>query len=1491
MNRRFFLQIILFLLMLSPAFQARAQQLSKFSGDSTRFIGELNLLFSNLSEGESKIVSQEMVVFVQNWNAEKFDPSKKKVIYSLANQMLKKKLRPFPDIYQYIRALDAFLATGRPDPLFYGWSEMLTRLADSKNSRNMVTFIGETCRLFEANLLYESGSTAWKATQRDFTFTFDTVPVILVPQTDLICYSGRDSMILYQTRGRYYPLSSKWIGTGGKVDWKRTGIGEGQVFAMLSDYEIQMRYSKYTADSAMLHNRKYFPSPLQGRLTDKVQADVDEESASYPRFISYEDYLGITNIFRDIDYFGGFSMEGARVLGFGTEDRDAVLTFRKDGKDFVTARSRSFVIRPDRINSGSASVSIYHEDDSIYHTGLQMKYIDELKELSMNKDERTTVLSPWFDSWHDIEIYCEALYWSLPSKVISFEVMRGPGSEGNATFESDQYYSLERYERLRGIDEFNPLNVIKNFTDRRKNREFTLDEFVRFVEKPTDQVEGLLLSLSARGFLIYDTDSKTAVVKDKLVHYVNSKNDKADYDIIVISSSVSDKSNALLNLENFDLKILGVERILLSDSQQVFVYPRAGEIVMQKGRSFSFTGKVEAGLFDFYAKNCSFEYGAFKLNMPFIDTMEFYTRGRKKDPKTGMYPLVKVNSQLNNLNGELLIDAPDNKSGRHVLPEYPVFLNKDTALIHWDRPYVFNGVYDKERFFFTVMPFRLQSMDRMIPDSLKFAGQLTSAGIFPDIAEPVRIRPDYSLGFETMTPASGYPVYGGKGTFFSKVDLSNQGLKGSGTLNYLNSVSGSDEFLFFPDSMKTVAKKFSAEEQLAAVEYPAIEGDSVVEYWLPYKDSMAVKTIRKDLVMYKGQSTYSGVLSVTPGGVKGTGTIRILDAEMDSKGFNFKQHSFDALIANFRIKSYDLASLTISTKNYRTHFDFEQRSGEFKSNLGISKIEFPFNQYICSMDRFDWMIDNEEITLMNEESMARTQEEQSLSDLIARGYVGSEFISVRPDQDSLRFFALKARYNLKSNVINADDVRIIKVADAAIFPDSGKVRILKDARMETLRNAVIIANTKTQYHHFYNAEVAVTSRHNYDAKAHYDYVDVTGQPSQIWFSHIGVDSSEATYAKGLIKDSVQFRIEPNIGFEGDVRLAAADRFLTFDGGYRPIAECYPLMPQYVRFSSQVNPSKVKLPVESNPKNMIRERLTAGFLMSNTQSRLYPLFFEKRTSFSDTLMMQASGFMEYDRNAGEFRITPADSVPGSTLTLNTENCVLSGTGPVNMGMSPGKMKMESWGTLNHYILPDSTSARVAIALTFPFSDEALEKFRQQISSTNLPGLLLLKTPYGLALNQLINPRELKNLRTELEQFGKYRKFPEELQRTIFLADVAMSWDTVTRSWLSYGPIGIGGLGAQLTPVYVEGIVEFAKKRNGDDFTIYLKLSEKDWYFFNYRNNIFQTISSNLDYNDRIVQAQQNAAEQKRVDREAKGFRYTISTERKKRDFLRKFESTE
>jgi len=1477
--------------------QSQNQRTTSFSGDSTKFIGELNGLLFGLSDNDKKLVQPVMTDFVRNWNQESFDPATKKLIYTLCNEMLKKKLRVFPDFFNYIQSLNVFIDTHQPVGLFTNWSAILKKLISEKSSRNFSSFLDITTTLFGEGMIYKSQSTQWKITPAIFSMKLDSVPVIEFAKANLICHVNKDSMVIFGTLGTYFPLSLRWVGHEGRVDWQRVGIGPDKVFAELDHYQMQVRYSKLTADSVRLYNKKYFSSPLMGRLTDKVLVDVDTERASYPRFYSYDKEISIKNLFNNMDYLGGFAMEGSRVLGSGEHKRDARIVVKKGDEEFMLIKAPVFIIHPDRINAASASISIYHEADSIYHPGLEMKYLDGGRELTFTKDEQMKSITPWFDSWHKIEIYCEQLKWVINQPKLNFEMMKGPNRESRAIFESTNYYSRDRYDRLQGIDEINILNIIRNFSDKIKSRQISLEDLTRYMAKPREQVEVHLLNLANRGFLVYDYEDKVAMVKDKLFNYVKARDGKTDYDGIYFNSNVSNASNAILDLNNFDLKIQGVKNVFISDSQHVAIYPKGEELLVKKDMDVLFHGKIEAGLFDFYGKDCSFEYNKFKLNLPNVDSMVFYVLSKTWDPKSGRFPLVKVKTAIRHLSGDLEIDRPDNKAGLKALKEYPIFHNKDTAQVYYDKRYIQRGVYSRDKFYFDVDPFTIRSMDVVHTDSLNFGGALTSAGIFPKIIQPLKVRPDYSLGFEKNTEPGGLPVYGGKGTFITKIDLSEQGLRGDGTLLYLNSTSNSGSFLFLPDSLRAIVKKFQMTEQLADVEYPSVQADTVNQFWMPYRDSMVVGTIKKDMHMYNDQSTFGGTLALTPALLSGNGTVKIKDAEMDSKGFRFKRRTFDALIANFRIKSYDLNDLTISTRNYQTHFDFDKRRGEFRSNVGISKVEFPLNKYVCSMDRFDWLIDYEEITLSNERSSKSIPDSLNLEQLINTGYTGSEFISVHPLQDSLKFFAARARYNLRTNVINAEDVRIIKVADAAVFPDSGKVSILRDAQIPTLKHAIIIANTKSKYHQFYQSEVSLASRKVYTGKGMLDYIDRDGKREKIEFQSIRVDSSGQTVANGLVSDSSFFNLSPEFQFRGEVTVNAGRKELNFKGGFRPVSEClHTIKTEWIKFNTNINPQKIMIPIDSPPVNMISEKMSLALQFSTSEADIYPAFFTGRKSFSDSSMAVASGMMTYNVPTTEFRIADTAklrdlSLPGNFISLNQTLCRMRGDGRLTLGVNGGPLDLEAYGTMDHYMINDSTNAHMALAMDFPFSDEAMQKFCSELTSSNLTGMTIDKTPFNEALQLILDPKEMERFKNELSLTGRLRKFPDQLERTIFFGDINMHWDTTSKSWLSSGPIGIATIGKTQVYRYVTGMMEFTKKRNGDEFSIYLQLSGQDWYFFNYRNNILQSLSSNLAYNDLIINARKSKTEQNKASKKARGFSYTISTERKKRDFLRKFEKTD
>ena len=190
------------------------------------------------------------------------------------------------------------------------------------------------------------------------------------------------------------------------------------------------------------------------------------------------------------------------------------------------------------------------------------------------------------------------------------------------------------------------------------------------------------------------------------------------------------------------------------------------------------------------------------------------------------------------------------------------------------------------------------------------------------------------------------------------------------------------------------------------------------------------------------------------------------------------------------------------------------------------------------------------------------------------------------------------------------------------------------------------------------------------------------------------------------------------------------------------------------------------------------------------------------------------------------------------------------------------------------------------IDFPFEDKALDLINENISGKNLEGVNLTRPEFLKSLTDILGEKEAEKIVSDIRMFGRFRKYPSELQHTIVLSDVKFKWNYATRSYISQGPIGIGSIGKQQINKYVDGYIEIAKKRTGDVLNIYLEFEKgRYWYYFNYRNNLMQTISSNTEYNN-IVRELKDDKRSEKKSKEGDEYSFIISNLRKKTDFLRR-----
>ncbi len=1494
------LRSLTLLLLLSSGIQElSAQPLKTFAKDPTAFLGELRTMFEASQDKDQKAAGKLLMDnFTTMWNGGQISKPYQDSIYSMCNLMLKRKMKTYPNYETYLNAVVLFVKSDQSEDSWIAWCKGLRKLAVMSNTIRFMALLDATNDLLGKSMLVQTQIMYWRTSSEDYTFGFDSLPYIDFETGDLTCMKKNDSTRIYNTKGRYYPTTKDWFGQGGKILWLRAGFPENEVFAELFNYKLSIQKTEFVIDTVRFYNTNFFDRPLMGSLEEKVLVDVGDERISYPRFSSFDKRLQIKEIFKNVDYDGGFSMFGAKLMGTGDKETDAYLFFKRNNQVFVKLSARTFIIRKNDIASDRSAASIYWERDSIHHPGLQVRYNNESATLSLMRDKSGIGETPFFDSYHRVDILVEAMYWKMDEPKIDFSMMKGTGSESSAIFESDNYFSEFRYEKLKGIEDVHPLYLLRDIAVAKGSKTFTVEDVQRKMKVGKDQVVAFLITYATKGFLILDLDDEMVTITDRVYHYLNSKNHKTDYDVIYFKSVITAQPNGTLNLLNFDLKLRGVPIVYLSDSQMVYVIPHEQELTLKKNRDFTFDGQIHAGLFDYYGKNFNFHYDMFKFDMATIDSMSFKVQDHTQPPDAyGIRPFRKVRTVIEDLVGEILIDQPGNKSGQISYPQFPIFHSKKESYVYYDKQFIFNGVYSRDKFYYRLQPFTIDTLDSYYSERKEFKGYLVSAGIFPDITHPLTVQPDFSLGFVIKTPVNGYPAYGGKGTYDSIVDLSYRGFRGKGTLKYLTSVMKSQDIVFFPDSMHANAERFEIKEKTTATEYPPVIAHDVYVRWYPYADIMDIGLKTEPFEMYANGTTLHGNLSLSPKGLSGDGLLSFSKVEMRSKKYDFKHHAFQSDTTDVVFKTPDLTEMVLQTHDFNVNVDFQKKLGKFRSNDPDSKISFPFNNYACFQYNFDWLMDKDELFLKSAmKEKYKYTEFMKKEELVDEDLSESRFLSEHPGQDSLQFYAPEAFYNLNENIIYTKDVPMILVADAAIFPDSGKVTILKKAEMLPLENAKLLANVENKKYSLYDCKLNIETRKRYSGAGSYDYIDVADQKQRIYFSSIFVDSVK-TRATGEIAQATGFTLSPDFGYKGKVKLTAERDYLNFSGGTQIRHDCDTLPKPWFRFTADIDPLNIRIPVSSRARELSPEggdgsELGLGLYAGSDSVLVYQAFLQYKKQGSDEAVLTSNGYLTFDKGTHTYTIMPeidssaAIIPPVDVISFDRRLCKVFGNGRVNMTDNLGRMKMESFGSMNYQMIDQMSEAELVITMDFPFDEAANEIMTKALTGeSGTEGVNTADDNYLLALKYLLGPEKSEQVIAQLNLTGRIKEWPAELTKSFVFSEIKMKWNFNTRSFVSEGDLGIICTGKTQLYKKLEGHLEIARKRSGTTINLYFEVGS-DWYFFSYQTNRMQALSSNKEYVDAIKKAMsdnKNVIDAK--DKEPQ-YSYILSTAKRKNDFLKK-----
>ena len=1478
--------ITLLLVLVTPLL---SQPKSAFSGEAAKFSTELTAFMGpNLNPDQVGNLNR----FLVKWDSSFFNKDNMARIIDISGQLSSRSIRPVPHFNDFILTINYFIEYKLDPAMLANWLTGVRKVVFNPRftNDNIDRYFKNTWLMIKENTLFNSGSVKWKVKKSALTFLSDTVFCASVSNATLTCYSQGDSTELYNVTGLYYPDIQQFRGTKGIITWEKAGYPAKEVFAELGSFTIDITKNNFSLDSVRLNHTSYFKEPVLGSLSDQTITFSNKDKATFPRFVTYTKHFFIKNLYPGINYEGGLTFEGANVKGTGENFIPAKINLYRNDTLCLRVSSKEFLFSKTGLNSQETAITLYFRNDSIYHSNLGISYFAKTKQVNLFRTNNPVSKSPFFNSYHKLDMYFEYLTWNMNESKIVLSRTRG-SAMGTARFESTSFYNSDDFLRMMGLDDYHPLDRLMKFAEWYYSETFPISEFTKWLKKPEEAVAGMCIDLANNGFVYYDHINNEITIKQKTKDYLNDYSKKKDYDdIFILSKTSGTTDNAVLDLKTLNLTVNGVSGILLSDSQKVAIYPYNQQLVIGKNRNLQFDGAVRAGLFTIYGHKFSFSYDTFMIRLQKIDSIKIAVETDKKNIY-GNPLLTNVDNLIQIGKGELYIDNPNNKSGLKNLKQYPIINSQTYSYIFYDKIPGLEGTYKQKDFYFKIDPFTYENIDHYSQEDMKLPGEFVGGGILKPMRQELTIQENNSLGFTMKIPDEGIDIYGTKGKLYDVLNMSNKGLIASGTLKHLTSTTTSEEFKLFPDSMITTATTFNIEKDASGL-FPNLKSQDVKIKWLTKKDEwLAANASGKNFEMFGNGTTLDGSLKLTPSGINGTGILNIPDSRITANLFSFTSNAVKADTADYNLKSLTTSGYSFIAENANTDINFDLKMTHFRLNTDSSMVKFPEIQYICTMTDFTYNMDNRILTM---EQKGKSNSALLTPDKLIRINFAKldkpTFFSTNNLSDTIAFSSWKGSYHLDQEYIEAENINYIHIADALIQPENGKLIINRRAKIKPLQNAIIALNNR---HILHSANIDIETTKRYSGNAVYDYVDENKGIQQISFPELTVDTL-ITSARGNIPVSQNFMLNPAFSFAGDVFLSGRDQLLTFTGAAGISHNCSAIKSYSIKFKGQVDPRNIMIPISDKPRDINDNLLYTGSLINTDSVQIYPAFLSAPKSWNDNALIKSNGWLYYDKAKTRYLITSLEKLtdpklPGNMIAFDRNFCILSGEGKIDFGAKFDLLKLEGAGKVIHSIDSGKVNIEAILALNFFFSPEALKLMADEIRIIpTLKPVDVNSDQNTKAMKDIMGVNSAAQLRDEMNLFGTARSLTKDFSYELLLNDVNLYWNESTSSFRSKGRIGIGLVGSQPINVYVDGYVEIQRRRTGDLIDIYLKANETTWYYFSYFRGVMMTQAGNNNYNTLIANIKLSSRKHPDSSVEVP-YTYMIASEDRLKRFLRRMES--
>jgi hypothetical protein len=272
-------------------------------------------------------------------------------------------------------------------------------------------------------------------------------------------------------------------------------------------------------------------------------------------------------------------------------------------------------------------------------------------------------------------------------------------------------------------------------------------------------------------------------------------------------------------------------------------------------------------------------------------------------------------------------------------------------------------------------------------------------------------------------------------------------------------------------------------------------------------------------------------------------------------------------------------------------------------------------------------------------------------------------------------------------------------------------------------------------------------------------------------------------------------------------------------------------------------------------------------------------------------MQADGLLTYDKETQQYEISNKEkldemSLPGNYVSLNTNNCRIATEGRYDISHDLGQVKLNCVGNANYNTQNDSLLINIMMIFDFYFENSVLKKMSKdfEVYLNSLNPVPFEGDLFNHGIIELLGKERGDRALSELNLYGNYKKFPDELEKSLVLSDVKLKYNPRAKAYVSEGQIGVGNILKTEIFRYMDGIVQIKKQRSADQLDIYLSPDANTWYYFTYNRGTMLAVSSNDEFN-KAIETLKSKSKKMNVEK-GPSYRFDIAKKSKKDLFIDK-----